>query len=83
MHIHIRVYMATKTLTIMEDAYNMLKASKRENESFSEVIRRICKDKKKDLRKHFGVMSNETAEDIYYAIRKSRENTQDREIMEP
>ncbi len=33
--------MATKTLTITEDAYNRLHALKEESESFSEVIRRV------------------------------------------
>ena len=34
--------MTTKTITIMEDAYNMLNGLKKENESFSEVIRKIA-----------------------------------------
>lgn len=33
--------MATKTLTITEDAYERLNVLKEENESFSEVIRRV------------------------------------------
>ncbi len=33
--------MATKTLTITEDAYERLATAKEENESFSEVINRI------------------------------------------
>ena len=39
--------MAHKTITISEEAYNLLKESKKENESFTEVIKRILKAKKK------------------------------------
>ncbi len=43
--------MAHKTITISEEAYNLLKDNKRENESFTEVIKRILttKRKKEDL----------------------------------
>lgn len=33
--------MGTKTISIMDDAYELLLKAKRENESFSDVIRRI------------------------------------------
>ena len=39
--------MAHKTITISEEAYNLLKENKRENESFTEVIKRILSQKKK------------------------------------
>lgn len=39
--------MAHKTITISEEAYNLLKANKRENESFTEVIKRILTQKRK------------------------------------
>jgi len=38
--------MAHKTITISEEAYNLLKDNKRENESFTEVIKRILSRKK-------------------------------------
>ena len=34
------MFMATKTLTITEDAYNLLAQSKRTDESFSELFKR-------------------------------------------
>jgi predicted CopG family antitoxin len=39
--VDINTYMAVKTVTLSEDAYDALAALKREGESFSEVIRRI------------------------------------------
>ena len=43
--------MAHKTITISEEAYNLLKNLKKENESFTEVIKRvlIAKKKRKDF----------------------------------
>jgi len=38
--------MATKTISLSEDAYEILKAKKREGESFSDVIRRELGGKK-------------------------------------
>jgi predicted CopG family antitoxin len=65
--------MATKTLTIMEDAYEMLKAAKKENESFSDVIRREFSSKKNDLKRFWGSIDNETANIVRETIKKSRE----------
>jgi len=42
--------MATKTITIMEDAYKILLNRKHKNESFSGVIRRITGEKKDIMR---------------------------------
>ena len=39
--------MAHKTITISEEAYNLLKEYKKENESFTEVIKRLLQAKKK------------------------------------
>lgn len=38
--------MAVKTITITEDAYSILKGMKRENESFSDVIKRVGSEKR-------------------------------------
>ncbi len=37
--------MSTKTISIMDDAYNLLVLNKMQNESFSDVIRRIFQKK--------------------------------------
>ena len=54
--------MATKTISIMEDAYKLLVAKKAENESFSEVIRRKFREKR-DIMEFAGVWKNISAED--------------------
>lgn len=71
-HVHVRVCMVTKTLTIMEDAYEMLKSAKKKDESFSDVVRRVCKDKKADLTKFWGIIDNDTANCVKETIKKSR-----------
>ena len=38
--------MTTKTITIMEDAYEILNRMKTEDESFSEVIRKLAKHRR-------------------------------------
>lgn len=52
--------MAHKTITISEEAYNLLKSIKKDNESFSEVIKRICepKKRKKDLLEWLGKIND-------------------------
>lgn len=49
--------MATKSLTITEEAYERLRAHKREGESFTETILRLTGDER-DIRKGFGMMSD-------------------------
>jgi len=50
--------MVVKTITITEEAYNMLKCLKRNEQSFSEIIIEVSKDKKCDLSKFFGILKN-------------------------
>src|SRR3989338_3297761 len=38
---HTCMFMSTKTITVTEDSYFMLKSAKREDESFSELIKRL------------------------------------------
>ncbi|MAF51347.1 MAG: antitoxin [Nanoarchaeota archaeon] len=45
--------MGTKTISIMDDAYNILLSRKHENESFSEVIRKLV-GKKTDIMEFAG-----------------------------
>ncbi len=55
--------MATKTLTITEDAYRLLSDNKMEGESFSEEVRRLFSEKKrKKLSDFFGILKNDKGE---------------------
>ena len=58
-----RTYMGTKTISIMDDAYNLLKNERQKGESFSEVIRRITR-KQKDIMKFAGVWKDLFDQDI-------------------
>ena len=69
-HKHI---MATKTITVTEDAYGALRSMKESRESFSEVILRIAK--RKPLGSFFGVFSKDGGkkfEDTIIELRKKR-----------
>jgi len=71
--------MATKTLTITEESYNLLDSRKKERESFSEVISRILK--KNRLANFKGEVSLETANKVLKtrnALNKSFEERLDR-----
>ena len=55
--------MATKTITIMEDAYKLLSNRKHKNESFSDVIRRMTGEKN-DVMKFAGAWSHLSDEEV-------------------
>ena len=48
-----------KTITIMDDAYNLLRKMKSENESFSDVIRKCAINKSTDIKKWVGVLGKD------------------------
>lgn len=55
--------MGTKTIGLQEDAYERLKARKREDESFTELVNRLLDESKPDWREGFGTLSEgETSE---------------------
>lgn len=66
-------FMATKTITIKEEAYERLKKLK-DGKSFSELIMEITEDKEIDLMESFGSWSEDGAEDV----RKKREKFRER-----
>ncbi len=69
--------MATKTISIMDDAYEILVRNKRNNESFSEELRRIL-PKRGSIVECAGLwkdITDKQANDMEKAIKKSREYT--------
>ena len=72
------MFMATKTITIMDEAYYLLKSRKMKNESFSDVIRRELKTSKRPLSYFVGKWKFLDEKDIALikeTIRKSREDS--------
>mgnify|MGYP001570880891 CR=1 FL=1 len=67
--------MTTKTITIMKDAYEILKRHKMDGESFSDVIRReIIKEKKlSNFAGAWSHLSNKSIDDMKNDIKKMRE----------
>ena len=62
--------MATKTITVTEEAYNRLARLKKENESFSEIITRVTSHAR--LKDFFGILSKESADRLERAIEEGR-----------
>ena len=63
--------MATKTISITEEAYMRLaRLREREKESFSEVINRVTGKVK--LRDFYGILSKEAGEKLERVIKESR-----------
>lgn len=52
------VIMSTRTISIKEEVYDVLKSLKRENESFSDVIGKLAKKRKSDLGEYFGILKD-------------------------
>ncbi|MBI4439891.1 antitoxin VapB family protein [Candidatus Woesearchaeota archaeon] len=73
--------MATKTITVTNDAYEALKGMKEEKESFSETIIRISG--KRSIKEFVGALSSSSADKLkkeVYAVRQ-RHATAHRERM--
>lgn len=64
--------MATKTLTITEDAYDSLDILKKGNESFSEVIRRLTS--KVHLTDFAGILTDEETKEVKRKIERLRKD---------
>lgn len=68
--------MATKTISVSEGAYNLLKSAKQENESFTDAIIRIAN--KDPLSKLVGILTKKEANAMREHIRKARQMTEER-----
>lgn len=78
---HTQIIMATKTISIREDVYDILASLKKENESFSDVIWKLTKKRKPNLRDYFGILKDSKAMiEIEEDIKKMRESARLRTI---
>lgn len=66
--------MATKTITITEDAYDRLKAFKQDDESFTETILRLTGEDR-DVMKGFGSMRD--VDGLRDAVEETRDQLDD------
>lgn len=62
--------MATKTISITEEAYERLVSLKNKNESFSKIIERITN--KPNLMDYFGILSKEKGDELEKNIKDLR-----------
>lgn len=80
--------MGTKTIGIREDVYERLKARKRENESFTDLVDRLLTEAQTDWREGFGTLDADAAAQLERAAEKSRRQTsaglahRQREVLE-
>jgi len=67
--------MGTKTIGLREDAYERLKARKREGESFTELVERLLDEATADWRDGFGTLPADETDELEQVVRNSRNRT--------
>lgn len=68
--------MASKTITISEEAYERLKSRKDEKESFTDVINKLTRER--SLTEIAGILSEDEADRLEERIEEAREKTRDK-----
>ncbi|MEZ3165296.1 antitoxin VapB family protein [Halorubrum sp. RMP-47] len=65
--------MSTKTIGVREEVYERLRARKRDDESFTDLIDRLIDESESDWREGFGSLPPEAADSLREAAAGSRE----------
>jgi predicted CopG family antitoxin len=73
------MFMATKTITIMEDAYEKLKRAKLPDESFTDVINRKFSNDGSFM-EYFGSWDDKFANSVRKVIEEGRKRSKKRDI---
>lgn len=68
--------MATKTISITEEAYERLRVRKEKNESFTDVINRLAG--KRSIMEFAGILSEEEGEKLEKYIKERRKASRER-----
>jgi predicted CopG family antitoxin len=68
--------MATKTISLDEEAYERLKARKKEGESFSETVKRLAGER--SWNEVTGILTEDEAADLEAAIEAGRTTSRER-----
>lgn len=67
--------MGTKTIGVKDDVYDRLKARKREDESFTDLVNRLLNEATADWDEGFGTLDTEEAEELEQVVETSRKQT--------
>lgn len=71
--------MATKTISITEEAYERLKMQKEKNESFTDVINRVTG--KRSIMEFAGILTEEEGQKLEAYIKERRKASRERSNM--
>lgn len=66
--------MGTKTIGIQDDVYERLKARKRDDESFTDLVDRLLEEATADWQEGFGSLSADEAEELERIVADSRQD---------
>ena len=69
--------MGTKTIGVRTEVYERLKARKRDNESFTDLVDRMLDETTPDWRDGFGTLSSEEGDELEQVTSEAREATSD------
>lgn len=67
--------MGTKTIGLRDDVYERLKARKREDESFTDLMNRLLDETTTNWREGFGTLSEQDADELEQIVADSRDKT--------